>query len=116
VNVTKSLWRGPNGSFVGSVKITDRVPGAICPDAGRVPVITAFSKLRTVRASLKSVLVVRIGFPSSRSDIVSVAEVAVVAITNSVDKTVAICVVRGMFILRFLAEVRFLVLLVLSGV
>jgi hypothetical protein len=101
---------------VGSVKITDRVPGAICPDAGRVPVITAFSKLRTVRASLKSVLVVRIGFPSSRSDIVSVAEVAVVAITNSVDKTVAICVVRGMFILRFLAEVRFLVLLVLSGV
>jgi hypothetical protein len=39
-----------------------------------------------------------------------------VAITNSVDKTVAICVVRGMFILRFLAEVRFLVLLVLSGV
>ena len=69
VSVMKSLTRGPNGSPLGSSKMSDRVPASIgaelLPGSSR-PVMKARSKLNETTGPL-SVPVEATGFPSVRS-------------------------------------------------
>jgi len=69
VSVMKSLRRGPNGSLLGSSKMSDRVPTGIGPEllpGSSRPVIKARSKLNETTGPL-SVPVETTGFPSVRS-------------------------------------------------